>query len=103
MDKSSLDIYNLAVDGDEQALQTWKEFGAHLAVPIAWTINLIDPEIVVLGGSIAGAYKFFKTSMEENIRKWVCPVPADKTKVVLAELGDYAGFIGAACLAIGNN
>ena len=102
IDKSSLDIYNLAADGDKNALQTWEEFGAHLAVPIAWTINLIDPEIVVLGGSITAAYKFFKTSMEENIRKWVCPVPAEKTKVVLAELGDYAGFIGAACLVIGN-
>jgi glucokinase len=102
IDKSSLNIFNLAVNGDEQALQTWKEFGSHLAVPIAWTINLIDPEIVVLGGSITGAYKFFKTSMEENIRKWICPVPAEKTKVVLAELGDYAGFIGAACLVIGH-
>lgn len=102
VDKSSLDIFNMAVDGDEQALQTWKEFGAHLAVPIAWTINLIDPEIVVLGGSITGAYKFFKTTMEENIKKWVCPVPAEKTKVVLAELGEYAGFIGAACLVIEN-
>jgi len=102
VEKSSLDIYNMAVNGDEQALQTWKEFGAHLAVPIAWTINLLDPEIVVLGGSITGAYKFFKTTMEENIKKWVCPVPAEKTNVVLAELGDNAGFIGAACLVIGN-
>ena len=102
-DKTSLDIYKLAVEGDKHALQTWSEFGAHLAVPIAWTINLIDPEIVVLGGSITAAYKFFKTSMEENLRKWICPVPAEKTKVVLAKLGDYAGFIGAACLVIKNN
>lgn len=102
VNKSSLDVYNMAVNGDEQALQTWKEFGTHLAVPIAWTINLLDPEIVVLGGSITGAYKFFKTTMEENIKKWVCPVPAEKTKVVLAELGDNAGFVGAACLVIGN-
>jgi len=102
-DKSSLDVFNLAMESDEQALQTWNEFGAHLAVPIAWAINLIDPEIVVIGGSITGAYKFFRASMEENKRKWVCPVPAEKTKVVLAELGDYAGFIGAACLVIENN
>jgi glucokinase len=102
-DKPSVDVYYLAMENDEQALQTWKEFGAHLAVPIAWSVNFIDPEIVVLGGSITAAYKFFRTSMEENIRKWVCPVPAEKTKVVLAELGDYAGFIGAACLVIESN
>ncbi|MFH0758504.1 MAG: ROK family protein [Bacteroidota bacterium] len=102
MDKSSLDIYNLAVNGDEQALKTWNEFGTHLAVPIAWAINLLDPDVVVLGGSVAGAYQFFKPSMEENIRKWVCPVPARETKVVLAGLGENAGFIGAACLVIEN-
>jgi glucokinase len=103
MNKSSLEVCKLADDGDVQALQTWKEFGAHLAVPIAWAINILDPEIVVLGGSITGAYKFFKTSMEENIIRWVCPIPAEKTKVVLAELGDYAGFIGAASLVFEHN
>lgn len=102
-DKSSLDVFHLAVKGDEQALQTWKEFGAHLAVPLSWSINMIDPDIVVIGGSIASAYNFFKTSMEETLKKWICPVPSQKTKIVPAELGDFAGFIGAACLIIGNN
>jgi glucokinase len=102
-EKSSLDVFNLANEGDENALKTWKEFGAHLAVAIAWSINLIDPEMIVIGGSISNAYKFFKPAMEENLRKQVCPVPAEKTKVVVARLGDYAGFIGAACLVIENN
>jgi glucokinase len=97
-EKTSFEIYNLALTGNKDALQTWNEFGSHLAVPIAWSINLIDPQVVIIGGSIASAYPFFKTSMEDNLRKWVCPVPSIKTKVVLAKLGDYAGFIGAACL-----
>jgi glucokinase len=101
-DKSSLDVFHLAVKGDEQALQTWKEFGTHLAVPLSWSINMIDPDIVVIGGSITSAYNFFKISMEETLKKWICPVPSQKTKIVPAELGDFAGFIGAACLVIGN-
>lgn len=103
IDNTSLDIYNLAVKGDECALLTWKDFGAHLAVPLSWAINMIDPEIVVLGGSITGAYAYFKKSMEETLKKWICPVPSLKTKVVPAQLGEYAGFIGAACLVIENN
>jgi glucokinase len=99
---SSLEVYQKALNGDPAALQTWDEFGRHLAVPVAWTINLLDPEIVVLGGSIATAYPFFKNSMEENVRKWICPVPAEKTKIVVSTLGSYAGFIGAACLVIEN-
>ena len=95
---TALEIHHLAGAGDPAALQTWEAFGRHLAVPIAWAVNLIDPEVVVLGGSIATAYPFFRTSMEYHLRKWICPVPAANTKVVPAALADKAGFIGAACL-----
>lgn len=99
-DASSLDVYKFACDGDKEALQTWKEFGEHLAAAMSWTINILDPEVVVLGGSITAAYPFFQQAMEEKLEKFICPVPAQKTKIVLAQLGDYAGFIGAACLMI---
>lgn len=101
-DKTSFEVYKMALEGDTDALQTWNEFGKHLAVPVAWSINLIDPEVVILGGSITGAWPFFKDSMEKHLRKWICPVPAEKTKVILAKLGGNAGFIGAACLVIEN-
>ena len=99
-DKSSLEIAQLAEKGDADALATWDEFGKHLSVAISWAINMIDPGIVILGGSITNAYKFFASSMEKNLRKHICPVPAEKTKVVCAKLGPNAGFIGAASLAI---
>jgi len=101
-DKSSLEIYKMAENGDMNALRAWAVFGTHLAVPLAWSINILDPEVVVLGGSIIAAYKFFKNTMEDNLQKRICPVPAEKTKVELAQLGDYAGFIGAACLVLEN-
>jgi glucokinase len=101
-DKTSLEIYNLALEGNMDALHTWKEFGLLLSVPIAWSINLIDPDVVVLGGSITAAWPFFKDSMEEHLRKSICPVPAEKTKVITSKLGDHGGFIGAACLVIEN-
>ena len=99
-DKSALEIEILAEDGDVNALTTWGEFGKHLAVAISWTVNLIDPEIVILGGSISNAFNFFSSSMEKNLRKYICPVPAEKTKVVCSKLGANAGFIGAAALAL---
>jgi len=101
-EKTSVEVYNLAREGDIEALQTWQEFGEHLAFPIAWTINIIDPEVVILGGSINAAYLFFKDSMEAHLRKWICQVPSEKTKVIPAKLGENAGFIGAACLVIEN-
>ncbi len=99
-ENSSKSILELAENGDKDALKTWKEFGKHLAVPISWSINLIDPELIVLGGSIANASPFFMPTLEKQLRKQICPEPAEKTKIVIAKLGDYAGFIGAACLVL---
>ncbi len=98
--KSSLEIFKLAEKGDNNALQTWIEFGEHLAAAISWTTNLFDPELIVLGGSITAAADYFIPSLEKTFQKFVCSEPAEKTKIVLAKLGDHAGFIGAACLVL---
>lgn len=97
---SASEVAALAEKGDARALATWEEFGKHLGVAISWTVNLLDPDVVILGGSIAKAFKFFSPSMEKQLRKHICPVPAEKTRVVCAKLGSNAGLIGAAALAI---
>ena len=98
--KSALEIAQLAYNGDKFAKQTWEQFGEHLAYAISWGINTIDPDIVILGGSISNAMELFAPAMERFLRKYLCPLPAEKTKVVNARLGDYAGIIGAACLIL---
>ena len=100
LEKSALELSLMADKGDADALATWEEFGEHLSVAMSWAVNIIDPEVVILGGSIANAFKFFGPSMEKHFRKHVCPTPARETKVVCAKLGANAGLIGAAALAL---
>ncbi len=100
--KTSLQVFKLAEEGDSYALKTWETFGRHLAVAVAWSINLIDPELIILGGSIAHAHKYFLPAMHGELSQKICPMPAKHTKIALAGLGDNAGFIGAACLVIKN-
>jgi glucokinase len=99
-EKVAREIADLAFQGDEYALQTWERFGEHLAYAMAWGINMIDPDIVILGGSIANAMELFAPAMERSLRRNICPLPAEKIKVVKAGLGDHAGLIGAACLVL---
>lgn len=102
-DRSAAEIEVLARSGNPAALAAWDEFGKHLSVAVSWSMNLIDPDVVILGGSIANAFDLFYGSLNQNLRKHLCPVPAQKTKVVTARLGSNAGFIGAAALALENN
>jgi glucokinase len=98
--KSAKELSELARQGDINAIETWNIFGGTLGLAIAWGVNMIDPGIVILGGSISNSMDLFYNSMESVFRKNICPVPALKTKIVKASLGDNAGFIGSACLVM---
>ena len=98
--KTAKEISGLAQNGDQNAIEAWNSFGNALGFAVAWGINMIDPGIVILGGSIANSIELFYSSMDTVVKKFVCPVPASKTKIVKASLGDIAGFIGAAALVI---
>ena len=95
------EILELARQGKADAITAWEEFGKDLAYAIAWSVNILDPEIVVLGGSLTLGLDLFGPAMEEHLRRQVTPVPSEKTSVVPAQLGKSAGFIGAACLILG--
>jgi glucokinase len=92
------EIADLARSNDNEAINAWQEFGRALAFAMAWSINLIDPDIIILGGSISSAIDLFGETMNSFLKKNICPVPASKIKIVQAELGNKAGYIGAACL-----
>jgi glucokinase len=98
--KTAKEISFLAREGDPDAIETWSIFGSTLAFALAWGINIIDPGIVILGGSIANSIDLFYDSMDKILRKYICPVPAEKTRVVKALLGDNAGFVGAGALVM---
>ena len=88
-----------AHNGDTAAKSAWDEFGKAIAFALSWSINLIDPDTVIIGGSIANAMELFLPSLEESLRKNLCPVPAQNLRIMKTQLGDNAGFIGAAALA----
>jgi len=95
---SAMEVASRALVGDIAAQSAWDEFGKAVAFALSWSINLIDPEVVIIGGSISNAFDIFYPSLHDTICKNICPVTAQNLRIVKAELGDNAGFIGAAAL-----
>jgi len=91
-------IFNLAEQEDQDAVATWSEFGVHLGRILAIITNLLDPDVIVIGGSVSHAWKFFINSLIENLHKNILQAPREHLKVVRAALGDNAGLLGAAAL-----
>ena len=82
--------------GDERAIAGLAEIGRYLGIGISNAITVITPELVILGGGWASAGEFLIEPIKAEMRRRVITTPVERVEVVLAELGTWAGAIGAA-------
>jgi glucokinase len=94
------EIFILAQENDQDALAAWTEFGVHLGKILAIITNVLDPDIIVIGGSVSQAWQFFYNSLIENLHENINQAPRENLQVVRAALGDNAGLMGAAALLL---
>jgi fructokinase len=89
-------ITRLAESGDSRALQTMHRYADRMARSLASVINIIDPDVIVLGGGISN----FKQLYREVPLLWGKYVFSDRvdTRLVPARYGDASGVRGAAWL-----
>jgi glucokinase len=86
--------------GDELALEVFRRMGVYLGIGIANLINLLNPEVIVLGGGVANGWSLFEQHMRQQVMERAFPLPASSVRIVRAECGDDAGLLGAARLAL---
>ena len=89
-------ICELAQEGDELALQAVEHESFYLGLGLANLINLFTPDAIVLSGSVMKSAGLFLDRIRKVIRRGCRFVPAEKTQLTLASLGDDANLIGAA-------
>lgn len=80
--------------GDRAARAAWRVFSEDLAFLCETVICLLDPSVIVLGGSLAQAQDLYRPLLDERLRAH----PA--TRIEPSALGPAAGVIGAAALNI---
>jgi glucokinase len=94
------EIAELAREGDEDALEAWREFGRDLAVPVAYMCNIADPDVVVFGGAMSKAWDLFQPALLPEAMKYINAVNRDAVRMVPSSLPDSAGMLGAAALVL---
>ena len=86
--------------GDPIAVQLIDEAARALGAAIGSVINLLSPEVVVLGGGLAGALgESFRERIWEIALRFTLPRAAENVRCVPAALGDDSGIFGAAAFA----
>ena len=103
-------IFEAHKAGDTAARLTVELYISHLAAGIISIINMMDPEMICIGGGISNAWDMISEPLRslveaEDYYRYIRDLP--RTKIVKAELGNDAGIIGAAMLgrelAVNNN
>ncbi len=81
---------------DRNALKIFKEYGKYLGIGLSNVINLIDPNIIVIGGGISKTWPYFLVETKKEIKKRIISLVSKKyIKIEISKLGDLAGVTGA--------
>jgi len=93
------DIARAARDGDEMAQLMMERTGMFLGIAIAAVVNLLNVEMVVMGGGVMDAGDLILKPTIKETRRRAFPPSFANCEIVIAQLGPQAGRIGAALLA----
>ena len=94
---SGRELAERAKAGDAQALRIFAEFGRHLGEAIKTILYAVDPDIIVLGGSVSQSYRFFKQAMWESIRTFIYTLVLKNIRIGVTRVSNIA-ILGAAAL-----
>ena len=97
------DVYTLAQNGNAIAAQIIDDAKEYLANGISIIYGLLDPEIVILGGSVALKIPNFVEDVAERVKYKVFDVVKPYVKIVKTNLSEDSGLLGAASLAFLKN
>jgi glucokinase len=82
--------------GDPRAVAGLADVGRYLGIGIGNMISVISPDRVVIGGGVSAAFDLLVGPIRDELRRRVFTTSLDGVEVVPAELGTWAGGIGAA-------
>ncbi|MGL5123815.1 MAG: ROK family protein [Fusobacteriaceae bacterium] len=93
-------IFDAAKEGDSFALDLIDYESEYLALGLSNALNLINPEVLILGGGVALAGDILLNAVKEKLKKYSLAIVLEGLEVKLGELGNDAGIKGASALVL---
>jgi len=95
--QTGAEMYRRALAGDREALEVFAEFGRHLGEAVKTILYAYDPEMIVLGGSVRKAFRFFEDAMWTSIRSFAFSNSLNALTIAVSDL-EHVAILGAAAL-----
>ncbi|MDN5951057.1 MAG: ROK family glucokinase [Loigolactobacillus coryniformis] len=97
---SSKITFDLAKQGDPLAKMVVDKVAKYLGIALGNVGNTLNPAFIVIGGGVSAAGTFLLDQVQAYFDEYTFPQVRETPKLKLAELGNVAGVIGAASLAL---
>jgi glucokinase len=90
------EVFTLAKQGDPLAQKIAIEEAVYIGLGLANITSMVNPEIIILGGSVGANANFLIPRIKETMKKWAQPTSGKSVEIVPSLLGIDAGLLGAA-------
>ncbi|WP_163652758.1 ROK family glucokinase [Listeria sp. PSOL-1] len=97
---TSKKVFDLGKKNDQLAVAVIDRISFYLALALSHIGNMLNPEKIIIGGGVSAAGDSLLKPIVSYFEKMVFPVVRESTKISIATLGNDAGIIGAAWLAL---
>jgi len=94
------DVFVASRQGDELAIKIVDETAELIGLGVSNIVSLLNPEIVILGGSVGAQGDLLLPRVREVVNHWAQPISAGSVIITSSDLGTDAGLLGAAYAAI---
>lgn len=95
---SGADVIGLAENGNVAAIQALRQAGRDVGEVLATCVNLLNPSMIVIGGSMAAAGEHLMAGVREVVYHRSPPLATTNLRIVLSRAGDRAAIMGASQL-----
>ena len=93
-------VLEAAREGDRLAIELIEDAGVALGMRIAYLVNVINPEIVIIGGGVERAESLLLNPVRKMVRKYAFEEAASAVRIIPSCLGEDAVSMGAAGFVI---
>ncbi|NQT96001.1 MAG: ROK family protein [Candidatus Omnitrophica bacterium] len=90
-----------ARQGDKFSIKAWEKVGLNIGIGLAGIVNVLNPEIIVIGGGLSKAGEHLFGSIRETVKARAMDIFTKGLKIKRAKFIEDAGIVGAAALIRG--